>query len=88
MQRNTSATSKASKAKWWNFELLAESLVWYPGKIIDYRRPSITMYQSVDSQHPDVIAIQRLVDRMKFGEKEVEAKENSKWCILKLFCKI
>ena len=27
---NTSATSKASKAKWWNFELLAELLVWYP----------------------------------------------------------
>ena len=27
---DTSATSKASKAKWWNFELLNESLVWYP----------------------------------------------------------
>ena len=23
-------TSNTSKAKWWNFELLAESLVWYP----------------------------------------------------------
>ena len=34
------------------------------------RRPSITMYQSVDSQHPDVIAIQKLVERMKFGEYE------------------
>ena len=34
------------------------------------RRPSITMYQSVDSHHPDVIAIQKLVERMKFGEYE------------------
>ena len=34
------------------------------------RRPSITMYQSVDPQHPDVIAIQKLVERMKFGEYE------------------
>jgi hypothetical protein len=34
------------------------------------RRPSITMYQSVDFQHPDVIAIQKLVERMKFGEYE------------------
>ena len=34
------------------------------------RRPSITMYQSVDNQHPDVIAIQKLVERMKFGELE------------------
>ena len=40
----------------------------------DYdRRPSITMYQSVDQQHPDVIAIQRLVERMKFGELEVDS---------------
>ena len=23
-------TSATSKAKWWNFELLAELLVWYP----------------------------------------------------------
>ena len=35
------------------------------------RRPSITMYQSVDSQHPNVIAIQKLVERMKFGESEM-----------------
>ena len=28
--------------------------------------------QSVDSQHPDVIAIQKLVERMKFGSLEVE----------------
>ena len=27
---NTSATSMASKGQWWKFELLAESLVWYP----------------------------------------------------------
>ena len=27
---NTSDTSKASKVMWWNFELLAESLVWHP----------------------------------------------------------
>ena len=31
---NTSTTSKASKGQWWEFELLAESLVWHPGKII------------------------------------------------------
>ena len=37
------------------------------------RRPSITMYQSVDNQHPDVIAIQKLVERMKFGEIEVDS---------------
>ena len=30
----TGVTSKASKAKRWNFELLTELLVWYPGKII------------------------------------------------------
>ena len=29
-----SATSKASWGQWWKFELLTESLVWYPGKII------------------------------------------------------
>ena len=28
------ATSKASKGQWWKFELLTESLVWFPGKII------------------------------------------------------
>ena len=28
-------TSATSKGKWWNIELLAELLVWYPGKIID-----------------------------------------------------
>ena len=27
-------TSATTKAKWWNFELLPELLVWYPGKII------------------------------------------------------
>ena len=27
---NTSASRMASNAKWWNFELLAELLVWYP----------------------------------------------------------
>ena len=27
-------TLALSKAKWWNFELLAESQIWYPGKII------------------------------------------------------
>ena len=26
----------ASKAEWWNYEQLAKSLVWYPGKIIGF----------------------------------------------------
>ena len=30
------------------------------------RRPSVTLYQSVDCHHPDVMAIQRLVEKMRF----------------------
>ena len=33
---DTSATSKASKAKWWNFELLAESLFWHTKYMYDH----------------------------------------------------
>ena len=36
---STSATSKASWGQWWKFELLTESLVWYPGKIIGWESP-------------------------------------------------
>ena len=32
------------------------------------RRSSITMYQMVDTQHPDVREIQKIVERMKFTE--------------------
>ena len=38
-------TSATSKAKWWNFKQLAESLVWYPGKII-----GLNSYQLLASQ--------------------------------------
>ena len=41
-QCNTRTTSKASKGKWWNCELLAELLVCYPGK--DHCNSQITEY--------------------------------------------
>ncbi|XP_023342666.1 uncharacterized protein LOC111712324 [Eurytemora carolleeae] len=33
-----------------------------------YRRPSVTEYQLVDSNHPDLTDIQKLVEKMHFGE--------------------
>ena len=32
------------------------------------RRPSITMYQSIDDDHPDLASIQNIVANMTFGE--------------------
>ena len=41
---DTSAKSKPSKAKWCNFELLVESLVWYPKvRTLGVTRPSLTV---------------------------------------------
>ena len=44
--------SDTSKAKWWNFEQLAESLVWYPGKIIETN----LLFSTVSSSENKVIS--------------------------------
>ena len=34
------------------------------------RRPSVTVYQLEDSDHPDIKSIQQMVEGMKFGDSE------------------
>ena len=40
-------TSATSKANWWHFELLTESLVWYPGNIIESNEVSSLCYSNI-----------------------------------------
>ena len=41
---NATLAPQERQAKWWHFELLAELILWYPGKIIDPDHPTADYY--------------------------------------------